>query len=317
MKIEYTNEQYHKLPALGSTMISVLLDNAKKFHLIQTGELQIKTRAMIIGSALHKIVLEPEDFESEFIVSDIKVSDRIKQIVDCGEPYFEYPAECLTPSGALSTSKKAKEIIKDLAGIYLIPAEIEQAKLYKQSLGKEIITTEDYQEVLVLKEKLMHLENFKIWLDNGVAEQSYFGNIDGVEVKCRPDLLVKTKAGYIVIDLKTMGGEATPEEFAKKSGNYNYFLQEALYREVLRQNGIKVIKFLFAGVSKLDWSGAGYFEHDHTALDLGKDLLQKAIFKYKWCKEHDIWEEGQFDFINGGFFKINEVILPNYIFYKY
>jgi hypothetical protein len=265
-------------------------------------------------------VLEPEDFENEFVIGDIKVSDKIKNIVDNKIPYTNYPEECLTPAGAISTSKKSKEMLASLElddNIYLTPAEHKQAIFYSNNKDKEIITQEDYQEILVLKEKILSLENFKIWLDNGVAEQSFFGKIDGVEVKCRPDLLVKTKAGYIVIDLKTMGGEATPEEFAKKSGNYNYFLQEALYREVLRQNGIKVIKFLFAGVSKLEWSGAGYFEHDLTALDLGKDLLQKALFKYKWCKENDIWEEGQFDFINGGFFKINEVILPNYIFYKY
>jgi len=316
---ELSNEAYHSLPHLGSTMLATILNNAKKFNGIIDGDIKIKTKAMTIGSALHKIVLEPESFEDEFVIGSFKISGRIKDIVDSGVSYGIYPDEVLTPAGAVSSSKKAKEIINNLDDevVYLTPSEEKQLEFYLLNKDKDIITEADYNEILVLKEKLLKLENMKLWLNNGIAEKSFFGKIDGVDVKCRPDLLVKTKAGYIVIDLKTMGTEATTDEFAKKSASYLYNLQEAHYREVLRQNGINVIRFLFAGVSKVEWSGASYFEHDITALDLGKDLLQKAIFKYKWCKDNNIWEEGQFDFFDGGFFKINNVVLPNYAFYRY
>ena len=313
-----TNKEYHGHKAIGSTMLSTLLLNAKKFKMIRDGELEIKTRAMDIGSALHKIVLEPQDFENEFIVGDFKIPTKIKELVENDEDVEVYPDEVLTPSGALSTSKKAKELLEKLEDkIYLTQNEKKAYDFYKENKDKIILTLEDMEEVEKLRDKILTLPKLKKWIELGVAEKSFFGEIDGVEVKCRPDLLVKTKEGYIVIDLKTMGGEATPETFAKSSGNFLYPLQEALYKEVLRQNGIDVIDFVFAGVSKLEYSGAGYFRHDIQAIQYGEDLLKKAIFKYKWCEKHNIWEEGNFDFLNGGFSVINDVILPNYVYYKF
>jgi len=314
-----TNKEYHNNKAIGSTMLSTLLLNAKKFKKIIDGELEIKSKALDIGSALHKIVLEPQDFEKEFIVLEDKIPEKIRDIVDNRAEYEVYPDEVLTPSGAVSTSKKAKEIIEKLDNniLYITPKENELIELYKSAKDKTILTFEDMEQVEELARKILELPKLKDWIKHGIKEKSFFGEIDGVEVKCRPDLLVKTKKGYIVIDVKTMGGEATSESFAKSSGNYLYPLQEAVYTEVLAQNGINVTDFIFAGVSKLEYSGAGYFRHDIQAKQYGEDLLKKAIFKYKWCSEHDIWEESNFDFIYGGFSSINDVILPQYVYYKF
>jgi len=313
-----TNKEYHSHKAVGSTMLSTLLLNAKKFKMIRDGELEIKGKALDIGSALHKIVLEPETFDDEFIVGDYKIPTKIKELVENNENVLVYPAEVLTPGGGLSTSKKAKEILSNLEDrIYLTPNEKKVFDFYKENKNKTILTLEDMEEVKKLRDKILTLPKLKEWIKHGMAEKSFFGIVDDVEVKCRPDLLVKTKEGYIVIDLKTMGGEATPETFAKSSGNFLYPLQEALYKEVLKQNGIDVIDFIFAGVSKLEYSGAGYFRHDIQAIQYGEDLLKKAIFKYKWCSNHDIWGEGNFDFLNGGFEVVNDVILPNYVYYKF
>jgi len=317
--LDISNKEYHSSKALGSTMLSVLLQNARKFKLLQDGELEFKTPAMKIGSALHKLVLEPNEFEDEFVVGDFKIPTKIKELAENGEDVEVYPNEVLTPSGAVSTSKKAKEIIEKLDNniLYITPKENELIELYKSVKDKTILTFEDMEQVEELARKILELPKLKEWVKNGAKEKSFFGEIDGVEVKCRPDLLVKTKKGYIVVDLKTMGGEATSETFAKSSASYLYPLQEALYTEVLKQNGIIVDKFIFAGVSKLEYSNAGYFEHDIQAKQYGEDLLKKAIFKCKWCSENNIWEEGNFDFMQGGFSVINDVILPNYVYYKF
>ncbi len=269
-----TNKEYHNSKALGASLLKEVLRNAKKFKQIWDGELKIEGKSLDIGSALHKIVLEPESFSDEFVVAP-QVNKRTK----AGREEWE--------------------------------------KFLADNEGKVVLSPDDMQLVESMRDKILALPKFKEWLSAGVAERSFFGEIDGVEVKCRPDLLVKTKAGYVVIDLKTMGSEATPDDFAKASANHLYPLQEAVYREVLNQNGIQVADFIFAGVSKLDYSGAGYFRHTPEWVNWGEELLQKALFKFKWCLKHDTWEEGQFDFVEGGFKKINDVTLPNWAMYMY
>jgi len=269
-----TNKEYHENKSLGASLLKEVLLNAKKFKQLWDGELKIESKNLDIGSALHKLALEPESFEEEFAVAPI-VNKRTKAGKEAWENFI------------------------------------------KENDGKIILSAEDMNLVENMKAKLLKLPNFKKWLEVGVAEKSFFTEIDGVGMKCRPDLLVKTKKGYVVIDLKTMSGEATPDNFAKTSANYLYHLQEAVYRRVLEDNGLNIIDFIFAGVSKLEYSEAGYFRHDYTALDLGKDLLDKAIFKFKWCLEHDEWKEGRFDFVNGGFEKISTIVLPNYAWYQF
>jgi len=269
-----TNKEYHENKSLGASLLKEVLLNAKKFKQLWDGELKIEGKQLDIGSALHKIVLEPDEFNDEFAVAPV-VNKR---------------------------TKAGKE---------------EWENFIKQNEGKIVLSAEDMNLVESMKTKLLRLPNLKKWLEVGVAEKSFFTEIDGVHIKCRPDLLVKTKKGYIVIDLKTMSGEATADNFAKTSASFLYHLQEAVYRKVLSDNGLKVINFIFAGVSKLDYSGAGYFEHDYTALELGEDLLQKALFKFQWCLNNDEWKEGRFDFINGGFEKISTITLPNYAWYQF
>ena len=319
--LDISNKEYHENKAMGSTMLSMMLQNAKKAKMIMDGDYKMNFKALKIGSALHKIVLEKESFDDEFIVGNLRVSDRIKELAEFANKkgYNLYPYEVLTPSGGLSSSKKAKEILTTLDDniIYLTPNEEKELSQLNKAKDKEILSYDDYTEIIELKDKILSLPKLKEWIKAGVSEKSFFGEIDGVKVKCRPDLLVKTKSGYIVIDLKTTGKEATSEEFAKSSASFLYPLQEALYKEVLRQNGIYVEKFIFAVVSKLEYSSAGYFEHDITAKEFGAEILKKAIFKYKWCLKNEEFEEGNFDFVYGGFTAINEVVLPNYIYYKY
>jgi len=265
-------EEYHSHPALGSSLLSVLLKNAKIFKRVRDRGFNISNKNLDIGSALHCFVLEPEKFDDYFMV----VPDINKR------------------------TKEGKKIIEEFS---------------KQK--KTLLTKEDFAIVKQMSQKLGELKKMRHWLKIGEAEKSFFGEYNGVEIKCRPDLLVKTSKGYLVIDLKTTATEATPQNFAKSSANFLYYLQEAVYREVLKQNDIEVIKFLFAYVSKQEVSGAIYCEHDYIALEEGETLLQKAIQKYRFCNENNIWKEEKFDFETNSFEKINTISLPTYAFYQF
>ena len=313
------NSDYHSAPGLSSTKIALLLQNARKFRLIETGELVERTPAMDFGSAFHAYVLEPDKFSDDVVVVESRSFIRKFDEIDISN-VCTYPDDVLTPSGSLSASKTAKEKIAKLDGAkhWILPREKEELDLYKAWQSGKIIITQEERELLdQMKEKLLHLDKFQEWLDKGVKERSFFGEIDGVPMKCRPDLLVKLKNGkWLVVDIKTTNGEATPEQFSKSSADYMYYVGDYLYREVMRQNGYEVAEFVYAIVSKKDYSGAIYCEHDYTAIELGEDAVRKAVFKYKWCQEHDMWLEGKFDFVNGGFERISVVSLPNWAFYR-
>jgi hypothetical protein len=317
-----TNEEYHSNEALGSSMMREILDNARRFRLLQLGVIENKSKAMDFGSAFHTYTLERDLFEDEVAVSDMDVSTRAKEIIEGGIAWELYPAECLTPSGKLSTSKAAKTVLDGLTHsenhTYVTPDEERQIMYYENVKDKIIISETDMELIETMRGKLSNLPNFDMWLSSGEAEKSFFGEIDGVKVKCRPDLLVKMKGGgYIVVDLKTTTAEATPDNFIKSSANYTYYMQDALYREVLKQNGINVNRFIFAIVSKVEHSGAIYCEHDYVATAEGEALYNKAIKKYKHCKENDDWREDHFDYEEGKFETINTVTLPAYSFYRY
>jgi len=312
-------KEYHNHNALGSTSLKEVLQNAKRFKLMQDGIIELSNKNLDIGQALHTLVLEPELFNKEFVVTDLKISDKIKELANL-ESVTVYPNECLTPSGALSSSKKAKEILANLDSdkTYITPSENNQLDFYFNNINKIFLNSEDLELVETLKDKLMKLKNFEKWLKAGVKEQSFFGKIDGIEVKCRPDLMVKLANGkYIVIDLKTSSSDATAENFAKTSANYLYYLQEKLCRKVLSQNGIIVDRFIFAVVSKNEHSDAGFFEHDITALEQGQELIIKAIQKYKYCLDNNLWLEDRFIFAENKFETINTVTLPSYAYYQF
>lgn len=69
---ELSNEDYHKLPALGSTNIKDILKNPYKFA---SGIRMKQTQAMVIGSAIHCLILEPHKFNDEYSVPGEKSLD--------------------------------------------------------------------------------------------------------------------------------------------------------------------------------------------------------------------------------------------------
>lgn len=108
----------------------------------------------------------------------------------------------------------------------------------------------------------------------------------GVHVKIRPDKL--TNKG-IIIDYKTTL-DASPAGFAKSVVNFGYHRQAALYLDVARLAGIEVGKFLFLCVEKSAPYLVAVYELDDAAIQLGRDLNNKALSDYSIALERDEWK---------------------------
>lgn len=62
-----TNAEYHAHPAISKSNLFRIMESPEKFRYYMDHP-QLKTPSLIVGSAFHKWALEPDDFESEFMV---------------------------------------------------------------------------------------------------------------------------------------------------------------------------------------------------------------------------------------------------------
>jgi len=106
--------------------------------------------------------------------------------------------------------------------------------------GAVIVSHED-RERLTFMVGRMPAEVREILRSPGIAERSYFTDIGGLAVKCRPDWL---KCG-VIYDLKTIGNIADAEKHISK---YRYWFSHAWYRAVIKaESGASLpFRLLFA-----------------------------------------------------------------------
>lgn len=106
----------------------------------------------------------------------------------------------------------------------------EYAAFLAENQGKTILTDEQMQQCLAVRDAV-HLHPVASGLlQGGKAEQSFYA-VDpefGELIKCRTDYL----AGDIIVDVKTTD-DASPTGFGKSAANYRYPLQVAWYHDVL------------------------------------------------------------------------------------
>lgn len=304
-------KEYLARPEVSASGLSMILENARKFKLCQEGKINFKSKETDIGEVFHAKILEPELYQSMFVLSEtikdstfelLKVPSQLLHVVDV------HHKSC-------KEFRQAKEQNPSLTCI--LPNEWDALQTLKALSDKIFLSSEDMQLIEQMSEKVSSVPKFKDFLDAGEKEKVFFGEINGVKLRIRPDLLVPYKDGHMVFDLKTSRRECTKENFAKDSAQNRYFLSEAVYRNVLSQNGINVLDFSYLMVSKVEWSGADYFRHNFMSLEQGEKYMYNAIEKFKFCQENDQWLEKDFDFHKKSWIHASEVMLPTYAFYEF
>ena len=172
--------------------------------------------------------------------------------------------------------------------------------------NKTLVKAELFQKAQAVTEAFNKTELTKL-LKKGEAEQSFFGEIEGVKVKARPDFLIPDQK--ILIDFKTTStlGGASADGFAKMVANFAYYIQASLYLEI---TGYKA--FYFIVLETTEPYMAGCYKLDTEALEFGKSEIRRAIEIYKNLDNYK-----QALYINNlDFSKVQEINLPSWVFYK-
>ena len=142
--------------------------------------------------------------------------------------------------------------------------------------GKTKLSADEYETVKKCTETIK--EHVNMFFQNGVAEQAFFSEINGIAVKCKPDYYIESIG--LVVDLKVVA-DASPDGFAKAVAKFGYYLQEAHYRSVLKSCGKPVDKFLFVAIEKEAPYMIGLYTLNPTDVLLGEEHIAKAMDIYK------------------------------------
>lgn len=168
------------------------------------------TDPMRKGTAVHAALLEPEKF------NDLLVT---------------FPASMLDSRGAVST-KEAKAF-----------------RAEQEAAGRVVLKEADAAKVRAMAEAVRRVCGR--WLDlPAIKERAIYwdDSLTGMRLKMRLDWLIRRGNAAIVFDLKTTA-DASPAAFRKRIEQNGYWLQDAHYREGIKEEtGAEAVEFYFIAV---------------------------------------------------------------------
>lgn len=237
------NEDYHKLPAIGSTNLRQAIRSWKHFEQSINVE-QEKKQAFDIGTAIHLALLEPEECKR-----------RVIEAPNCRRGTNEWKAfEASCPPDAI--------LLKTESGSEVTFSDIK--KIQDSMAEREALRTEPF-------------------LSNGEAEVTYIWRDEttGLLCKCRPDWIRNDRMVIDVKSLPD-GKAATPESFGKELIDFRYHVQAAFYLEgvnAIEEN--KYSEFTFIAVEKKEPFLINEFFLDANMLRIGHDIMRTQLNRIK------------------------------------
>lgn len=191
------------------------------------------------------------------------------KVLGVGLGVITYPDEHLTPSGNVSTKAATVEWAAEqrAAGLTIVsPAELDAVN----AMSDAVLTHEFAGPLL---EKVTG------------REVSVFGEVDGVSVRARFDIL----GGDIGADLKTTD-DATERGFTKSVAKWGYAFQEAWYRDVhVASEGADLSAFYFIAVEKTAPYEVGVFQLEPYWIELARKRVENARNIFRDCTETGVW----------------------------
>jgi hypothetical protein len=240
-------EQYKAIDAISHS--DLRLANRSLRH-YQLGLRVEATPSMILGSATHCYVLEPERFDSEYYI--IPVCDR------------------RTKEG-----KSTFERHQELAGNRSLLPESEMVKI--AGMRKELEATRTWQ---MLKDNVWTVECTIQWKHEATA----------LRCKGRPDAISgDTEKNRTLIEYKTTS-RASSWNFQKSIVEYGYHTQLAYYGEGLRKHGFEPAHcIIIAQETEFPYLVA-FYRLNNEALKLGHDQNETTLKRIKYALESGYYE---------------------------
>ena len=197
--INLSNTEYHAHPAIGASGLRLLNQAPAKYYsayLDPNRNPMEPTPAMLRGTMIHTACLEPHLFDEQYVT---------------------------VPDGIDKRTKDGKQLFADIEASGKTPIKSDDA-----ALSSTLSDMFNFHPFIITKLNI----NATVHI-----EKSFITDINGVQVKIRPDIFIepcKTYPNGLIIDLKTTA-DASTSGWSKSITNYEYYLQSALYSNVLSE----------------------------------------------------------------------------------
>ena len=158
-----------------------------------------------------------------------------------------------------------------------------------ESEGKDIITQEQFEQIDAMRTSA-YATPFVSKLLSGEKELSFWGVDEetGLKLKVRPDCITDWNGRHILIDFKTCA-DADNMKFCRDSIKFNYDLQLAMYRDVLKQNTGHDYTVVIIAQEKTAPYVTNVFQLSENYLQTGQEMYKEMLRIYKHCEETGNW----------------------------
>lgn len=205
--VQMPDSEYREIPAISGTDVrTFVVEGPKTYNYFKTGLLETEeTTALILGTAIHCAILEPEKFAQEYTVyAGAKPnSEQKKQFATLiSEGTDRFKAYSTTYSVAKKSEDKINELANELyTELFGYILHLEKSK------GKIALDEETYKTVLNCRDEvqdrinnLFSGPNFKIY-----TEIPLFGTYKNQKLKGKLDMLVVDSENkeVFIVDVKT------------------------------------------------------------------------------------------------------------------
>lgn len=216
---------------------------------------QTKSDAMILGSGIHCLLLEPEQFTARFAVV----------------PGFHLDPRNSKSNGEASQSK-ATSFYKGAV-----------AEFKEKNANKEFIDADQYNTALSAITAIRSHHIAAGIIEDCEKEVVLTGELFGLPMKGRADLV-----GDVLADVKTTR-DAAAFPFGRMFVNLHYGFRMAIYRELVRQTtGRELDVLMIAQETSGDFDTAVYRVPD-IVLDNALGQVETIIRRYQSCLESGVW----------------------------
>ena len=141
-----TNKDYHAHSAISKSDIDLFLQSPKKFALKKAGKFASDdSPALLLGSAVHKLILEPNDFEREFI-TEPKIDKRSKEGKVAYSDFLQlaFGKNILSPSLYEQAKAIANAVLANKTAQKFITDGFAERSFFSTYQGQEIKCRPDY-----------------------------------------------------------------------------------------------------------------------------------------------------------------------------
>lgn len=204
------------------------------------------TKSMLIGSAFHCLLLEPNVFDKQYIAFKKPEPDKTMG-AKANKEEFEW-MQSANPDKTILMEDAYNEIVQ---------------------MTFEVNKVKGARDLLKLKG------------ERARVEESIYLEVDGIKRKIRPDKYLKSG---VLIDVKTTKN-AHPDSFKRDCLTYHYDLQLAFYADTLQKvTGVEFKDvFIIAVENTYPYACQVYSCSEIGFIDIGRTRYLKAMEIYKEC----------------------------------